>query len=49
MADTESRGLIYLQDDKGLPKKIVVSVKAGENIGVAEDRWLRACPPIAIN
>ena len=23
------------QDDKGLPKKIVVSVKAGENVGVA--------------
>lgn len=25
--------MIYFQDDKGLPKKIVVSVKAGENIG----------------
>lgn len=34
-ADTGIDGLIYFQDDKGLPKKIVVSVKAGENIGVA--------------
>ena len=34
-ADTGIDGLIYFADDKGLPKKIVVSVKAGENIGVA--------------
>lgn len=34
-ADSGIDGLIYFQDDKGLPKKIVVSVKAGENIGVS--------------
>lgn len=34
-ADTGIDGLIYFQDDKGLPKKIVVSVKAGENIGLS--------------
>lgn len=34
-ADTGIDGLIYFQDDNGLPKKIVVSVKAGENIGVS--------------
>jgi len=34
-ADTGIDGLIYFQDDDKLPKKIVVSVKGGENVGVA--------------
>jgi DNA modification methylase len=34
-ADTGIDGIIYFQDDKGLPKKIVVSVKGGENVNVA--------------
>ena len=34
-ADSGIDGLIYFQDDKGMPKKIVVSVKGGENVGVA--------------
>jgi DNA modification methylase len=34
-ADSGIDGLIYFQDEKqGLPKKIVVSVKGGENVGV---------------
>jgi DNA modification methylase len=34
-ADSGIDGLIYFQDDKTLPKKIVVSVKGGENVSVA--------------
>lgn len=34
-ADTGIDGLIYFQDDDKLPKKIVVSVKGGENVSVA--------------
>ena len=33
-ADTGIDGVIYFQDDKTMPKKIVVSVKAGENVSV---------------
>ncbi len=33
-ADSGIDGLIYFQDDKGLPKKIVVSVKGGEGVSV---------------
>jgi len=39
-ADTGIDGLIYFQDDKTMPKKIVVSVKAGENVSVAMIRDL---------
>lgn len=34
-ADTGIDGLLYFQDDEKLPKKIVVSVKGGEHVGVA--------------
>lgn len=34
-ADGGVDGLIFFQDDTGTPKKIVVSVKGGENVGVA--------------
>jgi DNA modification methylase len=34
-ADGGIDGLIYFQDDKGPSKKIIVSVKGGENVGVA--------------
>jgi DNA modification methylase len=34
-ADTGIDGVIYFQDDAALPKKIVVSVKGGENVSVA--------------
>ena len=34
-ADSGIDGLIYFQDDDKLPKKIVVSVKGGENVSVA--------------
>lgn len=34
-ADTGIDGLIFFQDDKGAAKKVVVSVKGGENVGVA--------------
>jgi len=34
-ADSGIDGLIYFQDDDKLPKKIVVSVKGGENVGVS--------------
>jgi adenine specific DNA methylase Mod len=33
-ADSGIDGVIYFKDDKTMPKKIVVSVKAGENVGV---------------
>jgi DNA modification methylase len=33
-ADGGIDGLIFFQDDKEMPKKIVVSVKGGENVGV---------------
>lgn len=33
-ADSGIDGLIFFQDDKELPKKIIVSVKGGENLGV---------------
>jgi DNA modification methylase len=33
-ADSGIDGLIYFQDDKTMPKKIIVSVKGGENISV---------------
>lgn len=33
-ADTGIDGLIFFQDDKTLPKKIIVSVKGGENVSV---------------
>ena len=33
-ADSGVDGMIYFQDDKTMPKKIVVSVKAGENVSV---------------
>jgi DNA modification methylase len=33
-ADSGIDGLIFFQDEIGLPKKIVVSVKGGENVGV---------------
>lgn len=32
-ADGGIDGLIYFQDDKGAPKKIIVSVKGGDNVG----------------
>lgn len=34
-ADTGIDGIIYFQDDDKLPKKIVISVKGGENVSVA--------------
>jgi len=34
-ADTGIDGVIYFQDDDKIPKKIVVSVKGGENVSVA--------------
>jgi hypothetical protein len=34
-ADSGIDGLIFFQDDKGTPKKVIVSVKGGENVGVA--------------
>ncbi len=34
-ADTGIDGLIFFQDDKGAAKKVIVSVKGGENVGVA--------------
>jgi adenine specific DNA methylase Mod len=39
-ADSGIDGLIYFQDDTGLPKKIIVSVKGGENVNVAMIRDL---------
>jgi DNA modification methylase len=39
-ADGGIDGLIFFQDDKGAAKKIVVSVKAGENVNVAMVRDL---------
>lgn len=33
-ADTGIDGVIYFQDDKTMPKKIIVSVKAGDNVSV---------------
>jgi len=33
-ADTGIDGLIFFQDDTALPKKVVVSVKGGENVGI---------------
>lgn len=33
-ADGGIDGVIYFKDDKGMPKKIVISVKAGENVSV---------------
>jgi DNA modification methylase len=39
-ADSGIDGLIFFQDDTSLPKKIVVSVKGGENINVAMVRDL---------
>lgn len=39
-ADSGIDGLIYFQDDNGPPKKIVVSVKGGENVSVAMVRDL---------
>jgi DNA modification methylase len=33
-ADSGIDGLIYFQDDKTMPKKIIVSVKGGENVSV---------------
>ena len=39
-ADGGIDGIIYFQDDKGAPKKIIVSVKGGENINVAMVRDL---------
>ncbi len=33
-ADTGIDGLIFFQDDKGAAKKVIVSVKGGENVGV---------------
>jgi DNA modification methylase len=39
-ADSGIDGLIYFKDDKTIPKKIVVSVKAGENVSVAMIRDL---------
>ena len=34
-ADTGIDGLIFFQDDKGAAKKVIVSVKGGESVGVA--------------
>jgi DNA modification methylase len=39
-ADTGIDGVLYFQDDKGAAKKIVVSVKGGESVGVAQVRDL---------
>jgi len=39
-ADSGIDGLIYFQDDKGAAKKIVVSVKGGDNVSVAMVRDL---------
>lgn len=39
-ADGGIDGLIYFQDDKGAAKKIVVSVKGGESVGVSQIRDL---------
>lgn len=39
-ADGGIDGIIYFQDDKGTPKKIIVSVKGGDNINVAMVRDL---------
>jgi DNA modification methylase len=39
-ADSGIDGLIFFQDDKTVPKKIVVSVKGGENVNVAMIRDL---------
>ncbi len=39
-ADSGIDGLIYFQDDAGAPKKIVVSVKGGDNVSVAMVRDL---------
>jgi hypothetical protein len=39
-ADTGIDGLLYFQDDKGPAKKIIVSVKGGESVGVAHIRDL---------
>ncbi|MBI5567798.1 MAG: restriction endonuclease [Chloroflexi bacterium] len=39
-ADSGIDGLIYFQDDKGAAKKIVVSVKGGESVGVSQIRDL---------
>lgn len=33
-ADAGIDGLIFFQDDTGVPKKVIVSVKGGENVGV---------------
>jgi adenine specific DNA methylase Mod len=41
-ADSGIDGIIYFQDDNGPPKKIVVSVKGGENVGVPMIRDLAA-------
>ncbi|MEX0959109.1 MAG: DNA methyltransferase [Burkholderiales bacterium] len=40
-ADSGIDGLIYFQDDDGPPKKIVVSVKGGDNVSVQMVRDLR--------
>lgn len=40
-ADSGIDGLIYFQDEKHEAKKILVSVKGGENVGVAQVRDLR--------
>lgn len=39
-ADSGIDGLIFFQDDKTMPKKIIVSVKGGENVNVAMIRDL---------
>ena len=39
-ADTGIDGVIYFHDDTGPAKKIIVSVKGGENVGVAQVRDL---------
>jgi hypothetical protein len=39
-ADSGIDGVIYFQDDNGPPKKIIVSVKGGENVNVAMVRDL---------
>lgn len=41
-ADSGIDGLIFFQDEKGEAKKIIVSVKGGENVGVSMVRELRA-------
>jgi len=40
-ADTGIDGLIYFQDDAGVPKKVVVSVKGGQNVSAQMVRDLR--------